>query len=137
MENFYEILYKDFKQYILNNSIYSPQIYKTPPQKPPKFPVVEFKMMDSKVDNNNCSIDNKEFYYIVPFMITIYTQNIGDLDKSIIADELSKLVNKYLMNLGMLKSGQEDIPNVDTTFLRRIISYESKVGNKNYSIRKI
>lgn len=137
MEDFYDMLYKDFKQHIIDNSTYNPQVYKTSPQTPPKFPVVEFKMMDSRVDNNNCSIDNLEFYYSVPFMITIYTQNIGSLDKSIVANELSKIINKYLMNLGMLKSSQEDIPNIDTTVLRRIITYESKIGNKNYSIRKI
>lgn len=136
MEDFYDIIFKDFKQYIVDNSIYSPQIYKTSPQKPPKFPTIEFKMMDNKVDNNNCSIDNREFYYIVPFMITIFTQNIGNTDKSVVANELSKLTNKYFMKIGMLKSGQNDAPNADITVLRRVITYESKIGNKNYNIRK-
>lgn len=137
MEDFYNMLFKEFKKYLVENSIYSPQVYKTSPQKPPKFPVVEFKKVDDKVDNNNCTIDNLDFYYIVPFMITIYTQNIGNLDKSIVADELSKLTNKYFIDLGLLKSGQTDVQNIDVTVLRRIITYECKVGNRNYNIRKI
>lgn len=137
MEDFYDILFKEFKAYMINNSTYNTQIYKNSPQKPPSFPVIEFKMMDDRVDNNNCSIDNLEYYYNVAFIITIYTQNIGNLDKSIIANELSKLINKYLMSKGMLKSGQNDVQNADITVLRRLITYECKVGNRNYNIRKI
>lgn len=137
MEDFYDILFKEFKEYMISNSVYEPQIYKNSPQKPPKFPVVELRMTDNRVDINNSSIDNLEYYYDVAFMITIYTQNVGDLDKTIIANELSKLTNKYLMSKGMLKSGQNDAPNADITVLRRLITYECKVGNKNYNIRKI
>jgi len=137
MEDFYDILFKEFKEYMVSNSIYEPRVYKSSPQRPPKFPVVELKMMDDRIDNQNCSIDNLEYYYIVAFMITIYTQNISDLDKSIVANELSKLTNKYFIGKGMLKSGQNDAPNADITVLRRVITYECKVGNKNYNIRKI
>lgn len=137
MEDFYGILFKEFKQYMIDNSTYEPKVYKVSPQKPPKFPVIELKMMDDRIDINNSSIDNLEYYYDVAFMITIYTQNIGELDKSIIANELSKLTNKYFMGKGMLKSGQNDVPNINITILRRIITYECKVGNKNLNIRKI
>lgn len=94
-------------------------------------------MMDDRVDINNSSIDNLEYYYDVAFMITIYTQNVGDLDKTIIANELSKLTNKYFINKGMLKSGQNDAPNADITVLRRLITCECKVGNRRFNIRKI
>lgn len=139
MEDFYELIYKDFKNYIQSNSDRNPKVYKISPQKPPQFPVVEFRMTTNRVDNGNSSIDKYklEYYSFVAFRITILTQNVGNIDKSIIANELSKLVNKYFMEYGLLKTNQEDAPNADVTVLRRIIDYECKVGNKHYDIRII
>lgn len=137
MEDFYELLYQDYKKYLIDNSTYKTEVYKTSPQKPSSFPVIEMRMLDDRIDNNNCTIDNLEYYYNVSLIITIYTQNIGETDKSIIANELSKLTNKYFIKKGLLKSGQNNEPNIDKTILRRIITYDCKVGNKNYNIRKI
>lgn len=138
MEDFYNNLFLVYFDYMTKNSKYNPDVVKKAPQRSVYFPTIEFKMMNDNIDNNSCSIDNLDYYSYVYLQVSIYTINDKDIDKSIISDELSKLTNKFFLKIGMLKTEQEDdAPNSDQTVLRRIISYEGKVYNKNYLIRKM
>lgn len=138
MEDFYNNLFLVYFDYMTKNSKYNPDVVKKAPQRSVYFPTIEFKMMNDNIDNNSCSIDNLDYYSYVYLQVSIYTINDKDIDKSIISDELSKLTNKFFLQIGMLKTEQEDdAPNSDQTVLRRIISYEGKVYNKNYLIRKM
>lgn len=138
MEDFYNNLFLVYFNYMTKNSKYNPDVVKKAPQRSVYFPTIEFKMMNDNIDNNSCSIDNLDYYSYVYLQVSIYTINDKDIDKSIISDELSKLTNKFFLKIGMLKTEQEDdAPNSDQTVLRRIISYEGKVYNKNYLIRKM
>lgn len=138
MEDFYNNLFLVYFDYMTKNSKYNPDVVKKAPQRSVYFPTIEFKMMNDNIDNNSCSIDNLDYYSYVYLQVSIYTINDKNIDKSIISDELSKLTNKFFLKIGMLKTEQEDdAPNSDQTVLRRIISYEGKVYNKNYLIRKM
>lgn len=136
-----EIIYPELKQYIVENSIYSPSVTKVYTEQSKVFPLVTVNL--SRVINNYGNLSYSEENY--PFRIDV---NVYANDKTIsgkkvskitIADELSDLIETYFKsNYKVTVNRQDDIDNIDGTIRRNFIRIsgvlDTKYGEGNYVI---
>lgn len=122
-------LYLEYKNYIENNSSYSPKVVKNYNYDSSYFPIVDFSYDDS-VNTDNATVDGIEYYDREYFIITLYVQDSGNISRNIITEELVDLTQKFLGKYkGMTRTSCKPIPNMDRSILRTSIKYECYVGN--------
>ena len=88
-------LFLEYKQFIEENSIYSPRVVKDFTYKSTYFPIVDFKHDDS-IETNNRTVDQIEYYDDEEFSITFYAQDKGNISRNVIIDELEKLTHIFM-----------------------------------------
>lgn len=122
-------LYLEFKQFIEENSQYSPRVVKDFTFKSTYFPIVDFKHEDS-YETRNRTLDQIEYYDNEDFSITIYAQDRGNLSRNVIIDELTKLTQIFMgLHKNMRRTYCKSLPNLDTDVGRKIIRYKCRWGN--------
>lgn len=122
-------LYLEFKQFIEENSIYSPRVVKDFTYKSSYFPVVDFKH-DNSVETENRTLDGIEYYDNESFSITIYAQDKGSISRNVIIDELVRLTHIFMgVKYNMQRSYCRNLPNLDTDVGRKIMKYKCRWGN--------
>ena len=140
-EIFKEIIYPNLKEYLVENSIYSPCVTKVYTEQSKVFPLVTVNL--SRVINNYGNLSYSEEYY--PFRIDV---NVYANDKSIdntkiskitIADEITDLVESYFKeNFKVTINRQDDLDNIDGSIRRNFIRIsgilDTKFGEDNYKI---
>lgn len=122
-------LYLEYKQFIEENSNYSPRVVKDFTYKSTYFPIVDFKHDDS-VQTNNMTLDRIEYYDDEDFSITIYAQDKGNLSRNVIIDELVNLTHIFMgIQKNMKRTTCKNLPNLDTDVGRKIMKYKCRWGN--------
>ena len=140
-EIFKNIIYPELKQYVTENSDYSPSVTKVFTEQSKVFPLVTVHL--SRVINNYGNLSYTEETF--PFRIDINsyaidkTVNGQKVSKITIADELSDLVETYFKsNYKVTINRQDDIDNIDGTVRRNFIRVsgvlDTKYGENNYVI---
>ena len=122
-------LYLEYKQFIEENSIYSPRVVKNFTYKSTYFPIVDFKHEDS-LDSYNRTLDGIEYYDDEYFQITIYAQDKGNASRNVIIDELKSLTHVFMgIHKNMKRTACKEIPNLDTDVGRLLMKYQCRWGN--------
>lgn len=122
-------LFKEYKQYIEENSKYSPKVVKDFIFSSTYFPVIDFKYEDS-INTNDATHGLIEYYDAEYFSVTIYAQDKGEISRNIITEELIELTQKFLGRYkGMTRTACKPIPNLDTSVQRTIMKYQCQYGN--------
>ena len=133
----YEEIYARFKQYIESNSQYNAKVVKYNTNTSTQFPLVTFVLDDNK-DTDNCTNDKIEFYEAHYYIINIYTKdknrNGETIASQVINDELTKMTIQFFNQLNLKRTQCKYRPNIDTSILRRIISYQCLIGNARGNI---
>lgn len=134
MPEVYDEIFKYAKEYIKENSTYSPTILKdTPPDK--RFPLVLIKQIRDDLYNENLDKTDQRFY--LGYEIEIYTMNKGNIAKQTIANELMKLVNNVFdEHYGMNRKTNQEAPNVDTDIYRWNMRFEGKIDEDKRIYRR-
>lgn len=119
----------NYKDFIETNSKYFPKVVKNVSETETYFPIIDFKRQNS-VNTDDMTVDRIEYYDRDYFEITIYTQDQGNISKNVIADELMELTHIYMgLKRNMLRTGCKPIPNIDSSILRTLMSYQCEVDN--------
>ena len=122
-------LYLEYKQFIEENSIYSPRVVKDFTFKSSYFPVVDFKHDDS-VETDNRTLGRIEYYDDESFSITIYAQDRGNVSRNVVIDELVKLTHIFMgVKYNMQRSYCRSLPNLDTDVGRLLMKYKCRWNN--------
>ncbi len=134
MPNVYDEMFQYAKRYLLNNSQYSPNIFKdTPPDK--KFPLIIIKQSKDTLYQEN--LDKTDQRFKIDFEIEIYTMNKGQTAKQIIAEELSRLINDVFdEHYGMNRRENRERPNIDTDVYRWGMRYDGKIDENKIIYRR-
>ena len=127
-------MFKYAKNYVSENSIYSPKILKsTPPDK--KFPLIIIKQ--SKDDLYSENLDKTDQRFKIGYEIEIYTKDKENIAKQVIADELVKLINDVFdEHYGMNRKLNKEAPNIDTDIYRWIMRFEAKIDENKKIYRR-
>lgn len=122
-------LYLEYKEFIESHSKYSVKVVKDMSNTSTDFPIIDFKYQDSQ-NTDDSTIDRIEYYDKEYFQITIYTQDNEDISKNLIAEELIELTQIFMgLMKNMKRTGCKPIPNLDTSVLRTLMTYQCQVGN--------
>ncbi len=134
MPDVYDQIYKYAKQYIKEQSKYSPSILKdTPPDK--KFPLIIIRELDDTLWNEN--LDKTDQRFNIEYEIEMYTINKGKIAKQEIMTELVNLVNDVFdVHYGLRRAFNQQIPNVDTEVCRWEMRYEGKTDENKIIYRR-
>lgn len=135
----YEKIFKEYKNFIEENSQYNARVVKYNTNTSTYFPIITCVLSDNR-DTDDCTIDKIEYYESFYFTIDIYTKDQiidGDITiaSQIISDELSKLtINFFGEKLNMKRTLNRPTPNLDTNVLRKTIQYQCLIGNVRANI---
>lgn len=134
-------IFPALKQYLTENSIYSPYTTKVFTEQSKVFPLVTTHL--SRVINNYGNLSYTEETYPFRIDINVYandkTVSGSKVSKVTIADEISDLVETYFKsNYKVTINRQDDIDNIDGTIRRNFIRVsgvlDTKYGENNYVI---
>lgn len=136
--DFYNRLFSDYKQYIVDNSIYEPRVVKYTTQTSTYFPIVTLQLSNS-INTDYSSLDFIEKFDEYYFTIDIYAKNKTKGENIVVAsqeiiDELTNLTIKFFEGLRMKRTLCRPTPNLDTNILRQTIQYQCMLGNARENI---
>lgn len=122
-------VFLEYTKFMKENSKYNLDITKDYIVGTTHFPTIEFKYEDS-ANTKNATHGMIEYYDKEYFSITIYAQDLGNISKNIISEELIELTHIFMGKiLGLTRTSCKPIPNLDTTVLRTLMKYECYYGN--------
>lgn len=122
-------LFVEYKTYIETNSKYNTKVVRDYNYSTSHFPIIDFAYDDS-VNTNNSTVEGIEQYDREYFIITIYTQDKGNVSRNVIKDELVYLTQKFIGRYkGMTRTSCKPIPNLDKSILRVVMKYNCLKGN--------
>lgn len=125
----FDKLYLEYKNFIQENSKYSPYVTKDDIKTSTKFPIIVFQQQDDK-NTDESTIDRLEYYDAEYLQITIYTQDSYDTSRNVIANELKNLTHIFMgLKKNMKRTACKPIPNLDTSVLRTLMTYQCYYGN--------
>ena len=131
-------LFLKFKEYMLKNSKYLPNIFPKAPQSLTNFPTIVMKEY-SNVDNNEYKSTNRqEFVNSLSYRIEIYTKdqtiNGKVVSSKVILNELKYLVMDFFNVYGFERTQCEYAEYLDVTVDRLIILERALINNWNKKI---
>lgn len=133
----YNLLFKEFKEYIDNNSQYNVRVVKHNTNTSTHFPVISF-VLTNFINTNECTIDKIEYYDNFYFTIDIYSKNKVISGKTIsaqvISEDLLKLVLKFFDKKNMLRTSCRPTFNLDDSISRINVQYQCAIGNARGNI---
>lgn len=135
----YELIFDKYKEYLQENSQYSPIVVKYSSNTVSKFPTVVCTL-SNWINTDNATVDMLEYYDEYYFTINIYTKdktkgtNIVTTSQ-VISEELSELTTQFFEKiLNMKRTRHSPQPNLDTSILRVVIQYQCLIGNVRKNI---
>ena len=135
----YNEIFEEYKQFIIDNSKYSPRVVKSYTSTTTYFPIISCQLSDF-VDTDYCTIDMIETHEEMYLTIDIYTQNKiiskDNVASQIINDELTELTIKFFNSIKMKRTLCILTPNADTSVTRRTIRYQGLVSMTNKNITR-
>lgn len=132
-----EMLFKAYKTYILEHSIFAPKVFNDTPQELKSFPTIIF------LENNNkddiMSTNRIEYVDKLQYKIEIYTKNMTKDGKpyarKTITNELKYLTFDFLRNYNLRRTDVRKAEYLDLNVDRNIILAECSVNSWNGQIR--
>lgn len=134
MPDVYDEMFKYAQTYIKEKSKHSPTISKdTPPNK--KFPLIIIRQIRDEIYDENLDKTDQRFY--LGYEIEIFSMDVGNKPKQLIAKELEKLINDVFdEHYGMDRKMNRQAPNVDDNVYRWNMRYEAKIDESKKIYRR-
>lgn len=133
----YNLLFKEFKEYIDKNSQYNVRVVKHNTNTSTHFPVISF-VLTNFINTNECTIDKLEYYDNFYFTIDIYSKNKiisgKTISSQVISEDLLKLVLKFFDKKNMLRTSCRPTFNLDDSISRINVQYQCAIGNARGNI---
>lgn len=134
MPDVYDQIYRYARNYIEQESQYSPQVKKdTPPTK--KFPLVIIKEIRDNLYDENLNKTDQRFR--IGYEIEIYAMDKQNIAKQTITNELKKLINDVFdEHYGMNRRFNRELLNIDTDVYRWKMRFEAKIDENKKIYRR-
>lgn len=133
----YNLLFKEFKEYIGENSTYDVRVVKYNTNTSTHFPIISF-VLTNFINTNESTIDKIEYYDNFYFTIDIYSKNKvinGEtISSQVISDDLLKLVLKFFDKKNMLRTSCRPTFNIDDSITRINVQYQCSIGSARGNI---
>lgn len=133
----YNLLFKEFKEYIGKNSTYDVRVVKYNTNTSTHFPIISF-VLTNFINTNESTIDKIEYYDNFYFTIDIYSKNKvingKTISSQVISDDLLKLVLKFFDKKNMLRTSCRPTFNIDDSITRINVQYQCAIGNARGNI---
>lgn len=130
----YEAIFQRYKQFMLDNSKYSPRVVKFSSKKSAYFPLTtcELKNYTDTNPKTQKKIDkSKNFYFTINHYARDIVKNNKTVASQLIIDELTGLTHQFFGEmLGMDCTLDKPTPNLDTEILRQTTQYDCKINNR-------
>lgn len=125
----YNKLFKQYKEYINENSSFAPKILKKTPQSLSYFPTI---LMKETINNNNKrTLNGQEFVDYLAYTIEIYTKDnvVGNMRyaSDIVMRDLQYLAFEFFSNMGFNRDMCSNAEYIDQSVDRKIIIFSSKI----------
>lgn len=137
MINEYNEIFQDYKNYIVENSNFSPRVVKDYTSTSTHFPIISCQLSNI-VDTDYCTLDMIEKYEEMYLTIDIYTKNKtinnNEVASQLINDELTNLTIEFFNSIKMKRTLCRLTPNLDTSITRRTIQYQALVSTYRKNI---
>jgi hypothetical protein len=132
-------IFKLYKEFIIKNSAYSPEVFNDIPQQLAVFPTITFTESDNRDSDGFNSVDRTEFVDVVQYKIDIYTKNktLGkkSVARKLITNELKQLTKSFLRAYGFRRTSCNKAEYLDLDVDRTVIVAECNVNSWNGKIR--
>lgn len=136
-EIFETSLFKELKDYLIENSIYNPQVVKKYTQESKVFPIVTVILTESSYDYQTLTYgeDTEPF----EIEINVYSTDVGDASKRTVCNEITKhIVDFWKNNYKVKMSVKKDFANIDVSVHRNYIKVtgvlDTKYGSEHFVI---
>lgn len=107
-------IFQYIKKYVNENSVYSPNVVKSAINI--EYPSVVFQTNANTLNSQNQGIYKLDIVRNLSFAIDIYAIKKGNIDSSIICDELSNIVNYVMQEMFGMQGGIDNrIFNINTS----------------------
>lgn len=132
-------LFKLYKEYIVKNSVYAPDVFNDIPQQLAKFPTITFIETDNRDSITGNSMDRNEYVDTYQYKIDIYSKNkvVGGktIARKVITTELKNLTISFFRNYGFKRTSCNKGEYLDIEVDRTIIVTECDINSWNGKIR--
>lgn len=132
------IIYKDLKEYLLENSKFNPAVVNSAAKTLSSFPTVLFHEINNTTDLYHTTFDRTQRVNNISSVVEIYTQNkvVGNTNyaSKYILDELKFLVFDFFDVLGAERTSCQIAEYYNKEVDRLVITYSYSVNNWNRKI---
>ena len=130
---FKEKIFPELKEYVEDNSIYSPLVTKVYTEQSKVFPIVTVQLVRERQKFNTLTWGEKTYSFRIN--VNVYsndkTINNTKVSKIAITDERSSLIETYFNESCKISlNRQDDIANIDGTIRRNLITVDGIVDTK-------
>ena len=130
----YEVIFQRYKQFMLENSKYSPRVVKYSSRESAYFPfsTCELKNYTDTNTKTQKKVDkSKNFYFTINHYARDIVKNNKTVASQLVIDELTELTHQFFGEmLGMYCTLDRPTPNLDTEILRQTIQYDCQINNR-------
>jgi hypothetical protein len=125
---FYDLVFSELKEYLINNSVYKPYIFKSEP-KDKLFPVVVVENITKKKEYTTLKYSEPKYSFALN--INVYAIDTKNIASQVICDELSNLIeNFFTEEYRMSININPNSPNIDENVKRTIINVSCTLDTK-------
>lgn len=126
--NIYEDMYIGLKEYLKENSKYSPSVYKKEPNAK-VFPVVIMKL--NSLTDDYSTLKYTDRVYNIDIEINIYAVQKNSISEMTICNEITNLIYTYFMDNYQLRVNiLRNVPNIDSSVYRNQMTVTFKVDTR-------
>jgi hypothetical protein len=120
--NIYEGIFQALKSHIIENSNYSPKVFKSTPESSKVFPVIVMEQIQDNLYDED--LDKQCQRNAVAFELNIFAKDNGTTHRQDIIRELEKLVDEVMNDqFGLTRSTNQTVPNIDDSIYRQYMIY--------------
>lgn len=128
INNIYETIFKELKNYLQDNSLYNLYVYKKEPNNK-LFPIVVIKELFN--ESNYTTLKYTDEIYYIDLEINVYAIQYNEVSNMTICNELTYLIEKFFKDNYKVKVNvSKDVANLDTSVYRNIVNVYFKVETK-------
>ena len=135
-----EDLFKEYKEYILNNSIFasSLKIYNATPKDLASFPTIIMRQSNESDYIQGKTTDRLEYVSRLNYRVSIYAKPtiIGrtKYQPRQIINELRKLTSDFFRNIGLDKENDRPVDNIDLSISRQEMLFSGRLASWNNNL---
>lgn len=130
----YDVIFERYKQFILDNSKYSPRVVKYSSRESADFPLTTCELkndIDTNIQTQKKIDKSKKFYFTINHYARDKVINKKTIASQIMINELVDLTNTFFGDmLNMRCTLDTPTPNLDTEILRQTQQYQCEIDNR-------